>query len=90
MYISGTETTCTQERDSGCCCGRSLIGCGCGYTIVLVLLAALFAVALGLIFGIVYAETLFTSLAVIIAGAVIVGILLIIFLLLRACFRRRC
>ncbi|MBQ4159398.1 MAG: hypothetical protein IJD83_00550 [Clostridia bacterium] len=87
MYISDTETT--RATESGCGCGRSLIGCGCGYTIVLILLSALFAVALGLIFGIVYAETLFTSLAIIIAAAVLFALLLIIFLLLRACFRRR-
>ncbi len=86
MYISDTETTRTHE--GGCGCGRNLITCGCGYTVVLALLAALFSVALGLIFGIVYAETLFTSLAIIIAAAVLFALLLIIFLLLRACFRR--
>ncbi len=88
MYISDSETTYTREETCGC--GRSPIGCSCGYTIVLILLAALFAVALGLVFGIVYAETLFTSLSVIIAAVVLFALLLIVFLLLRNCFRRRC
>lgn len=87
MYISDSETTRTCE--TGCACGKSPIRCGCGYAIVLALFAALFAVALGLIFGIVYAETLFTSLSVIIAAAVVFGLLLIVFLLLRNCFCRQ-
>jgi len=88
MYISDNETACTRT-ESTCGCGKSRISCSCGYTIVLALLAALFSVSLGLIFGIVYAETLFTSLAIIIAAAVLFALLLIIFLLLRACLRRR-
>ena len=58
----------------------------------LIILIALFIGAIGLILGAVFAETLIANIAVLILGAVIVGILTILTIIFKVCtcFKKRC
>lgn len=72
----------TQVRE--CASGCALIRC---YNIVLAVVGALFALAVGLIIGITAVETFAPYLTTIIAVAVLLAVLVVVFIILRFCKR---
>ncbi len=70
---------CPQSGTRMCLCSAN----------VLCFLLFLFAAALGIILGVIFALDLFASLAAIIVGAVILAILIVSLLIYRACNRCR-
>lgn len=81
------ETSCARyENRCENRCGRSRCGC-CGLcsTKVIGFLVVALAVALGLIFGAVYAEQIFAALAAVIVFAAVMAVAIIAILIYRGC-----
>lgn len=73
---------------NGCYCNCG--GCSRGgYTVVLMIVGALLAFALGLVFGAAFAETFTPLLPVLIAAVIGLAVLFTVFLILRLYARRR-
>jgi len=71
-----------QSNGSGC---RSVFSCMCCASWPIGLLVVAFAVAIGLIFGAVYAEAIFAALSAVIVFAAVMAIAVVALLLFRGC-----
>lgn len=72
---------------NGCYCQCRQRRC---YNIVLAIIGAILALAIGIIIGAVFAEAIITALAAVIAVAAILVLLFVLFLVLRICNTDRC
>lgn len=61
---------------------------GCCFSAILTVLVALFAAALGLIFGSMFATAIMSAFAAIVVGAIILAVGIVFYLILRYCICR--